>query len=90
MGGAINQPLTDMPRSEHVDLHNELNKHLEKYQNANGDSMRPKCNNNGPKIRRNFSLPERVQALRDFYGGPGARFVDAAADFFKQMGSGLR
>lgn len=32
----------------------------------------------------------RSRALRDFYGGPGARFVDAAADFFKQMGSGFR
>jgi hypothetical protein len=48
--------------------------------------MRPTCINPGREIRNDFDLSERLQALADFYRGPGARFVDAAADFFAQQG----
>jgi RHS repeat-associated protein len=84
MGGDPAQELTPLERSEHKALHNDLNTHLEKYKNVKGESMRPTVKNPGAKIRGNFTRPERLKALKDFYKGPGAKYTSAASDFFKQ------
>lgn len=34
--------------------------------------------------RDNFTREERLNALADFYKGPGAKYPKAAEDFFKQ------
>jgi len=85
MGGEENQPLTEMSQTEHRQLHNDLNEHLENYKTADGkNSMRPTTKNPGPKIQRNFSPKERLKALSNFYKGAGAKYTSAAQDFFKQ------
>jgi hypothetical protein len=84
MGGARNQPLTTMLRSEHVELHRELNRFLETKTDGEGHTMRYSCINKGDDIQENFTTDERLQALAEFYRGPGARFTQAAADFFAQ------
>ena len=34
---------------------------------------------------RNYSKTQRIEALRDFYSGPGRKYEDAARDFYKQV-----
>jgi hypothetical protein len=46
--------------------------------------MQHSCNNKGDDIQENFTTDERLRALAEFYRGPGARFTQAAADFFAQ------
>ena len=84
MGGRKKQPLTPLGTKTHQQLHKDLNKHLETYTDVMGNTMRPSSINPGRKIRRNFSRDERLQALSNFYKGPGAKYPKAAADFFKQ------
>lgn len=84
MGGDKKQPTTTINNRDHQDLHSELNKFLENYKNANGKNMRPRKGNSGKLIRRNFTRTERLKAMSDFYKGPGAKYVDAVTDFFKQ------
>ena len=84
MGGDVNQDLTAMTQSEHSQLHNDLNEHLEGYKNADGKSMQPKRGNSGAKIRENFTRSQRLNALSNFYKGPGAKYTEAAKAFFKQ------
>jgi len=84
MGGDVDQELTPMTKSEHVELHQDLNEHLEGYKDANGKTMRPKRGNSGLKIRGNFTRGERLKALADFYKGGGSKYTQAAKDFFKQ------
>lgn len=83
MGGEAKQDLTLMKESEHIQLHQDLNDHLVKYKNEAGDHMRPQSNNSGTRIQQNFTLQQRKQAMRDFYKGPGAKYKNAAKDFFK-------
>jgi len=92
MGGKSNQELTKMERSEHQELHKDLNKHLDNYKNSNGDkfkngnlrSMKPGRGNSAQRIQTNFSRQERLNAMRDFYKQTGAKYGDAARDFFNQ------
>ena len=84
MGGPSDQPLTRMTPAEHQDLHRDLNKFLVDETNDAGDHMRPQCNNNGRDIRESFSEADRLDALARFYSGDGAKYADAAADFFAQ------
>jgi uncharacterized protein RhaS with RHS repeats len=84
MGGDPDQPLTDMSRSSHQDLHNTMNKFLEQYTDEAGNNMRPTSNNSGQDIKTNFPRAERLDALKDFYNGPGAQWPNAAQDFFTQ------
>ena len=46
--------------------------------------MRPQRGNSGADIWDNFTREERLQALAEFYKGPGAKYGDVAEDFFKQ------
>jgi len=46
--------------------------------------MRPQKGNSGQKIRQNFSREERLKALKEFYRGPGAKYEEAAKDFFER------
>ena len=73
-----------MLRSEHVELHNEMNRFLETKTDGEGHTMRYSCINKGDDIQEHFTLDERLRALAEFYRGPGARFTRAAADFFAQ------
>jgi len=84
LGGDPKQELTPMAKSQHRQLHKDLNEHLENYVDSKGNSMVPKKGNPGSVIRQNFPRNERLQALADFYKGAGARYKDAANDFFKQ------
>jgi hypothetical protein len=84
MGGEVKQDKTLMKESEHINLHKDLNDHLVKYKNQAGDHMRPQSNNPGRKIQRIFSPEERQRAMKDFYNGPGAKYKQAASDYFKQ------
>jgi RHS repeat-associated protein len=84
MGGKSDQKLTDMPAGEHQQLHQDLNKHLEGYRDSQGNTMRPTSANPGDNIRGNFTREERLKAMSDFYNGSGAKYPDAANDFFDQ------
>jgi len=92
MGGDPNQTTTTMERSEHQELHKDLNKHLENYKNNKGEtykngnvkSMRPGRGNSRAIIQRNFSRQERLKAVGDFYKQTGAKYENAARDFFNQ------
>jgi len=68
----------------HKDLHKDLNDYLKNKTDSFGNHMRPQRGNSGQKIRQNFTRQERLEALRDFYRGPGAKYKDAANDFFNQ------
>ena len=46
--------------------------------------MRPQRGNSRYDIWDNFTREERLQALAEFYKGPGAKYGDVAEDFFKQ------
>lgn len=48
--------------------------------------MAPSKINPGIKIRAQYSADQIQKALTDFYKGPGAKYIDAASDFFKQIG----
>jgi hypothetical protein len=83
MGGAKGQPLTTIPDVSHQDLHRDMNKHLDGYSKG-GRTMRPTRGNCGLDIRNTFSRSERLDALSDFYKGPGSKYVSAVIDFFTQ------
>jgi uncharacterized protein RhaS with RHS repeats len=84
MGGDTNQPLVQMSAREHMSLHRDLNRFLRTRTDRFGNHMRPQRNNSGQEIRQNFSRQERLEALRDFYRGPGSKYENVAKDFFRQ------
>jgi hypothetical protein len=84
LGGAANQSLTRLAEGTHKNLHRDLNDFLRTRTDQFGNHMRPQRGNSGQDIRQNFSRQERLEALRDFYRGPGAKYTDAARDFFRQ------
>jgi len=65
-------------------FHKDMNDFLKNKTDDFGSHMRPQRGNSGQKIRQNFTRQERLGALRDFYNGSGAKYSDAAKDFFKQ------
>ena len=81
-----------MGNGEHVELHKDLNKHLDNYKNPKGDkfkngnlkTMKPGRYNPGKTIRQNFSRQERIKAMADFYKRGGSKYTDAATHFFGQ------
>jgi hypothetical protein len=84
MGGEPKQPLTDLPKSQHEQLHKDLNEFLASKKDQFGNHMRPQRGNSGAVIRRNFTRQERLNALAEFYKANLAKYPEAAADFFKQ------
>jgi len=84
LGGAPNQSLTRLAEATHKNLHRDLNDFLLTRTDKFGNHMRLQRGNSGQDIRQNFSRQERLEALRDFYRGPGATYTDAARDFFRQ------
>ena len=84
MGGEENQALTKMEKGEHQELHKDLNKYLKDVKDGKGNHMRPQRGNPGSRIRQNFSRQQRVNAMKIFYKGSGAKYTNAAKDFFKQ------
>ncbi len=84
MGGKKKQPLTNLDVQLHKELHKDMNDFLKNKTDDFGNHMRPQRGNSGQKIRQNFTRQERLDALQEFYRGPGAKYKDAAADFFKQ------
>jgi RHS repeat-associated protein len=79
LGGLKNQKLTKMSADLHKALHKELNAFLRKF------GMTPSKINSGAKIQNKFPPNEIKKALTDFYNGPGAKYTEAAKDFFKQI-----
>ena len=87
MGGDPKQKLTTLSQTDHVQLHRDLNAHLEtktKVVNGQTVSMRPKPGNSGAKIRTNFSRQQRLDALAEFYSTNKKKYPQASADFFTQ------
>lgn len=84
LGGEEKQELTPMTKSEHKSLHKDLNNHLKEVKDGKGNHMSPQRGNSGKTIQKNFSRQQRIQAMKDFYKGPGAKYTNAAKDFFKQ------
>ena len=84
LGGEIKQPLTPLTQSTHKALHKDMNDFLRRQTDEFGNHMRPQRGNPRERIQRKFSREQRLQALADFYKGPGARYTSAAVDFFKQ------
>jgi hypothetical protein len=79
LGGLKNQKLTKMSADLHKALHKELNAFLRRY------GMTPSKSNPGRLIRENHSGSKIQKVLTDFYNGPGAKFKEAATDFFKYI-----
>lgn len=73
-----------MDDSTHRQLHKEMNDFLATKKDSLGNHMRPQRNNSGARIQQNFSREQCVNALCEFYSGPGAKYDGAARDFFKQ------
>jgi hypothetical protein len=46
--------------------------------------MKPGRGNSRQRIQTNFSRQERLKAMGDFYKQTGAKYGDAAKDFFSQ------
>jgi RHS repeat-associated protein len=86
MGGDPKQPLTNVPNVDHVQLHRDLNAHLDTQKIVNGKtaSMRPKRGNSGTVIQTNFIRQQRLDALAEFYTVNKTKYPDAATDFFAQ------
>jgi len=84
LGGAPGQPLVRLNELTHQNLHRDLNNFLRTREDAFGNHMRPQAGNSGVIIRQNFTRQQRLEALRDFYSGPGAIYTDAATGFFAQ------
>ncbi len=84
LGGARAQSLTRLSEEAHKSLHRDLNSFLRTRVDEFGNHMRPQRGNSGQVIRQNFSKRERLDAMRDFYRGPGAKYSGAARDFFSQ------
>jgi RHS repeat-associated protein len=84
MGGDTKQDLTSMTQPDHVDLHRDMNAHLETKVDTNGNSMRPKRGNSGATIRENFDRQKRLDALAEFYSKNKKKYPQASADFFAQ------
>ena len=85
LGGDPGQQLTRMPASDHKQLHKDMNDFMRQQTDANGNHMRLQRGNSGKDIRRNFKTQEMEGALKRFYSGPGAKYKNAAMDFFKQV-----
>lgn len=91
MEGDPNQKTTTMEKGEHQELHKDLNKHLDnykssgdKFKNGKPTTMKPGRYNPRQRIQANFSRQERLKAMGDFYKQTGAKYGDAAKDFFSQ------
>ena len=84
MGGAPNQPLSRLPRSWHRSLHAAMRSFLRLRTDAAGNHMCHTSRNSGARIQRNFSRNELLEALRDFYNGPGSEWPEVVDDFFNQ------
>lgn len=68
--------------AQHIQLHKDMYGFLaNKYA-----SLIPKAGNTGQMIRQFTSSEFRINAIREFYSGPGAVYTDAAAAFFQLYG----
>ncbi|OCG42032.1 hypothetical protein A9G25_04700 [Gilliamella sp. Bif1-4] len=87
-GGKSKQPLTIIDEDIHRQLHKEMNAFLVKKTKKLNDErivhMRPQRGNSGGKILENFGRKKVLNALAEFYKGPGAKYTEVAEDFFKQ------
>ena len=81
MGGAPGQQRTPMYRPEYRQPHKDLYTFLKNTTNNQGFSMRPKKGYPRTKMWRQFTRQSQINALRDFYNGPGAKYYDTARDF---------
>jgi Domain of unknown function (DUF4157) len=84
LGGDPAQPLTDVAKPSHQQLHADLNDFLAGKKDKFGNTMRPTRGNSGADIRANFSRKARLNALAEFYKANATKYPEAAADFFKQ------
>lgn len=73
-----------MPDVDHMALHKDLSSFLKSKTDPFGNHMRPQRNNSGAKIRSNFTRTELLEAMAEFYKGPGSKYKGAASDFFLQ------
>ena len=84
MGGDPKQKLTNIPEEQHIQLHRDLNDFLVNQTDEFGNHMRPQRGNSGAKIRENFTLDQRRDAMADFHRQNESKYPDAAKDFFDQ------
>jgi hypothetical protein len=87
-GGDPKQPLTIIDENIHRQLHKEMSEFLFKKTKVLKDKktvhMRPQRGNSGQDIVQNFGRDKVLDALAEFYKGPGAKYTEVAEDFFKQ------
>ena len=81
LGGAKNQLLTNMKQSQHIQLHKDLLNFLKQ----NYPGMVPSRSNPGRLIQTQFTPSQLRNAMSEFYKGPGAKYIKAVSDFFKQF-----
>lgn len=81
MGGNIEQTLVKMSKYQHIEFHKDLIQFLKsKY-----PEMITKPGYSGRMMQRDIPPELRIQAMREFYSGPGAKYAEAATEFFKQI-----
>ena len=83
LGGDTDQPLTEMSKSRHLELHKEMNEYLKDITNENGQNMRPTRGNSGRDIKANFSPEMRFNTAKDFYDQHPIKYWDARWDFYR-------
>ena len=74
MEGIPKPEITPMEKEEHQQLHEDLNNHLKEIKDFKGNHMRPQRGYSGRTMRQDFSRQQRIQAIKDFYKGPGAKY----------------
>jgi RHS repeat-associated protein len=79
LGGLNKGNLVKIAIKDHKALHKELNVFLEPL------GMAPSRSNPGRLIRENHTYEKIVEVLTDFYTGPGAKYTEAASQFFKYL-----
>ena len=86
LGGDTNQPLTNISKSRHIELHNEMNDYLKGITNENGVNMRPTRGNKGSFIRQSFSEEMRFNSVKGFYDLHPIKYLDVRWDFYRNNG----
>lgn len=89
LGGDPNQELTPMSTSRHQNLHRDMNSYL-KTQTTEIEGkiydMYPRKGNKGVDVQHNFTYPQRLDAVKNFYDKHPIKYYDARWQFYKNNG----
>jgi hypothetical protein len=80
LGGAVDQELTPMSASRHIQLHNDMREFLKNNPNGN---MLPRKHYNGNYIQNEYTVPVLFEQTKYFYDSHQFKYWDARLDFYR-------